>query len=117
MPVGLTSSVTVRAMASVVPVLNSVTWPLSWMRWPALTVGAVLVKTKMPSDVSGLPSPTGSCRKKPLLVSLVTTPVVTTVCPANGLVCPLPWMLAIGVMPAMVTTKLHVAVWASLLAH
>src|ERR1700759_5630214 len=99
----LPSSVTVWAAVSAllaVPTLNSETLPVSVTAWPALTVGAVLVKTKMPSDVAGSPSPIGSCRKKPLLFTLVTTPDVVTVWPTYGLVAPLPWICQIAAVGA-----------------
>src|SRR5690606_36927307 len=58
-----------------------------------LTVGAVLVNTRMPSEVLGSLSGFGSCMKKPLFSSLVTTPRVVTLCPTRGLMCPLSWMV------------------------
>ena len=87
------SSVTVCASVSALPaapVLNSATVAFICTSWPTLTAGAVLVNTKMPSDVAGSPSPVASCMKKPLLFSFVTTPRVTTPCPTSGLLLPLP---------------------------
>jgi hypothetical protein len=63
---GLTSSVTVCASVSALvaaPVLNSLTWPLTSIDCPTDTVGTLLVKTNKPSEVAGLPSPTGSWKK------------------------------------------------------
>ena len=96
MPVGAVNSVTGWARVSALvaaPTLNSLTLALRRINWPTLTVGAVRVKTKMPSEVVGSPSPTGSCMKKPVLFSLVTTPLVVTVWPSKRLLAPLPWML------------------------
>src|SRR6266480_3038927 len=68
--------------------INSATVPPTWTLLPrtAAAGGALEVKTKMPSDVFGSPStvPSGSCRKKPLLLRPVTIPLVVTALPANG---------------------------------
>ena len=64
--VRLVNSVTGLAAVIVLaaaPVLNSVTLPVICTRWPGETMGAVLVKTKMPSEVAGLPSPVASWMK------------------------------------------------------
>ena len=73
--------------------LNSSTVPVSATASPTATSVADRGlaegrKTKTPSEVAGSPSPAGSCRKKPDSpgVSPTTTPVVVTLCPANGLV-------------------------------
>lgn len=119
-PETLVSSVTVCDAVSALlaaPVLYSVTVPVRRTLWPAWTVGVVLVKTRMPSEVSGSLSPTGSCRKKPLLSTFVTTPWVVTVVPTRGLVAPGPWIAGIDVMPPTSIDSVHEAVWASLLLH
>ena len=68
--VGLTSSV-IGSWFRSVPGVNSVTVALTRTRLPTAAVagGALLVKTKMPSDVAGSPSTSFAavCRKKPLL--------------------------------------------------
>ena len=53
------------------------------------------VKTKIPSEVFGSASypAVGVCRKKPLLLTPVTMPVVLTRLPASGEVEPLPWIV------------------------
>ena len=89
------TAVTVPISVSVdEPVLNSITVPVTCTRLPttAAAGGAVEVNTRMPSDVAGLPSPVGSCMKKPLLSSFVTTPVVLTTWPASVLAAALPWI-------------------------
>src|SRR6185436_14497649 len=101
MAVTVPSSVTLCATVSVLPgapTLNSVTVAETCTIWPAATLGSVLVKTKMPSDVAGLPSPVRSCMKKPLLLTLVTTPVVVMGWPTYGLDAPLPWICQIGAL-------------------
>ena len=64
MPVGAVSSVNglARLAALVVDTAYSATLAESRMRSPTATVGAVLVKTKTPSDVVVSLSPSGSCR-------------------------------------------------------
>src|SRR5687768_13039977 len=61
---------------------NSTTVPVTATRLPtdASAGGALDVNTKIPSDVFGSPSPvaSGSWMKKPLLLTPVTTPRVTT---------------------------------------
>ncbi len=56
--------------------------------------GAVEVKTKTPSEVFGSASAfaSGVCKKKPLLLSPVTMPLVVTTCPVKGELVPLPCM-------------------------
>ena len=65
---------------------NSCTWPETRTALPttAAAGGAPPVKTKMPSDVLGSVSASGSgvCRKKPFDLRPVTTPVVATTWPA-----------------------------------
>ena len=59
----------------------------------AAEAGALEVKTKMPSDVAGSPSPPFFiCRKKPLDFRAVTIPLVVTLpgTPMSGDVTPLP---------------------------
>ena len=56
-----------------------------------VTEGAACVKTNNASDVAASPSPgAGLCRKKPLLLSAVTIPVVATNCPRYDVTDPLP---------------------------
>ena len=81
--------------------VNSVTVPVTRTRLPTAAVagGAVEVKTKMPSEVAGLPSTCASavCRKKPLLnFCAVTMPSVVTMLPFSGDSRPGPWICAMG---------------------
>ena len=58
--------------------------------------GALLVNTKIPSEVAGSVSAcaSGVCRKKPLVLRAVTTPVVVTNCPSYGERASAPWIWA-----------------------
>ncbi len=72
---GDTISVVVRlSLPPVPPGRNSVAEPSTVTASPTVTVGAVRVKTRMPSLVARSPSPTGSCIQKPELLRAVTTP-------------------------------------------
>lgn len=55
--------------------------------------------------------------KKPLLLSLVTTPEVLTVWPTRGLAAPLPWICGIVTTPDATTLKVQEADCDSLLSH
>lgn len=76
------------------PGTNSTTVAVTWTRLPtaAAAGGAELVKTKMPSEVSGSASTvaSGSCMKKPLLLRPVTMPRVVTLLPTIGELAPAP---------------------------
>src|SRR6185312_1439680 len=67
----------------------------------------------MPSDVVMSPSPFGSCMKKPLATSAVTTPpVIVTVWPLSGEVTPLPLTCMIVTGTAVtVSAMFTVPVW------
>src|SRR5713101_4610314 len=92
--VGDTSSVVVRFAVAAPPGRNSLTVALTRTASPTLTeVGAVLVKTKMPSDVAGSASGFGSCMLNPFDRLAVTTPgTLPKVCPTRGEICDAPWM-------------------------
>ena len=99
---GETSSV-IDSWLRLLPGVNSDTVAVTRTRLPiaAAAGGAVLVKTKMPSEVAGSASTSASavCRKKPLLnFSAVTMPSVVTLAPLSGDPRPAPWMSWIGTM-------------------
>ena len=77
--------------------------PVTRTTSPRLTVFALLPsKTKMPSDVAGLPSPAGSWMKKPRRAgdgALVVADhdALGGAVPVSATVAPLPWMAGIGV--------------------
>ena len=74
-----------------VRVKNSVAVPVTVTRSPTATAGKPPTKTKIPSEVVGSASGTGSCMKKPFDLRAVTMPEVITPAPANGETSPLPW--------------------------
>ena len=78
------------------PGRNSVTGPLTSTSSPTATAGALLVNTKMASDVASSASGAGSCMLKPLLRTKVTMPGrALTAVPATGERCARPctsWM-------------------------
>src|SRR5581483_574216 len=83
--VGEPISVDVRLSVLVPPGRNSLTMPLTVTESPILTVGALLVNTKMPSEVASSASGFGSCIQKPLLVLAVTMPgTLPTAAPRYG---------------------------------
>jgi hypothetical protein len=94
-----TKPVSVGAVQDAQPGRNSLTVPVTRTRSPTATVGALPVNTKMPSEVAGSPSPTGSCMKKlrpPAGVTAVTIPsTLPTICPRKLETWPAPWMSAI----------------------
>src|SRR5579859_3735741 len=91
---GATSSVTPAPVA--VDGTNSDTLAVTVTLSPTATVGALLVNTNTPSDVVKSPSPTGSCMKKPFVLSAVTTLFgVVTVWPSSGEAVPWPWICMI----------------------
>ena len=91
--IGKLSSVVVRLSSASAPGRNSVTRPLTSTESPTATVGALDVKTKMPSEVDSWLSGSGSCRKKPLFLSPVTMPGTReALSPSYGERCWAPWM-------------------------
>src|ERR1700687_3297088 len=89
--------------------MNSCTVPVMQMLFPSAAVagGADDVKTKMPSEVFGSPSPgEGIWIKKPFDFKPVTMPLVVSVLPASGDVLPLPCICAMVCVGAQVVSAL-----------
>ena len=70
--------------------------PVTRTTCPALTRFELPVKTKIPSDVAGLPSPVASWMKKPLFAAVPSKSPTTTPCvvtsPVSAAFEPLPWI-------------------------
>jgi hypothetical protein len=102
---GEDSSVVDRLPVDAPPGRNSDTRALTLTESPTLTVGAVEVKTKMPSEVASSASGFGSCIQKPFVVFAVTIPgTLDTSCPDFGEMWAAPWIswMKVGVAGAAV---------------
>ena len=76
-------------LSSWVRLKNSVAVPRAVTASPTATAGAEEVNTNTACDVAGLPSPSSDvCRKNPFVFRPVTTPVVVTSRPRNGVAEP-----------------------------